>query len=148
EIKKLMTEFILWDLWYFTLNRTEDQPISVILDEAQNLDFSDSSPAYKILREGRKFGWSAWFATQSFSGFHRDEMSALDNAATKIYFNPPESEVGLISKRLGLEYQEVLRYLKKGECLVSGQFINVNQVLERETHTVNVPAMSERKISN
>src|SRR5699024_3950516 len=116
--------------------------------DAQNVDFSDSSPAYKILREGRKFGCSAWFATQSFSGFHRDEMSALDNAATKIYFNPTESVVGLISTRLGLEYQEVLRYLKKEGFLVSIQFINVNQILKRETHTVNVPAMSERKISN
>src|SRR5699024_11868529 len=59
EIKRLLAEFILWDLWYYTQNRTKDQAIPVILDEAQNLDFSDGSPSAKILREGRKFGWSA-----------------------------------------------------------------------------------------
>lgn len=145
EIKKLMTEFILWDLWYFTLNRTKDQPISVVLDEAQNLDFSEASPANRILREGRKFGWSAWFATQSFSNFKKEEMAALDNTATKVYFNPAESEVGIIASRMGLDNQDVLRRLQKGQCLVSGQFESDGILSKPTKYIVQVPPMSERE---
>src|SRR5699024_595629 len=93
EIKRLLAEFILWDLWYYTQDRTKDQVIPVILDEAQNLDFSDGSPSAKILREGRKFGWSAWFATQTFNNFTKSELSIIDNAGTKVYFNPVETEI-------------------------------------------------------
>lgn len=36
----------------------------IILDEVQNLNFGSSSPAVKVLREGRKFGLTGIFATQ------------------------------------------------------------------------------------
>lgn len=145
EIKRLMTEFILWDLWYYTQNGTKDNSIPVILDEAQNLDFSKGSPAAKILREGRKFGWSAWFATQSFNNFNKDELSILDNAATKLYFNPAESEVRVLSSRIGNASQEELRMLQKGQCLVLGQFMQGDQSLGNPSyHIAKVPPMEER----
>ncbi|MGQ0512807.1 ATP-binding protein, partial [Bacillus sp. D-CC] len=145
EIKKLMAEFILWDLWYYTQNGTKDKPIPVILDEAQNLDFSDGSPSAKILREGRKFGWSAWFATQTFNNFSKDELSILDNAGTKVYFNPAESEVRVLANRIGRATPEELRMLQKGQCLVLGQFMQRDQKLSNPTyHIVKVPAMNTR----
>lgn len=145
EIKRLMAEFILWDIWYYTLDGTKDQAIPVVLDEAQNLDFSDGSPAAKILREGRKFGWSAWFATQTFSNFSKDELAIIDNAGTKIYFNPAESELRVIASRIGDASPEELRMLRKGQCLVMGQFMNANGSLGNPTHhVVKVPAMTER----
>lgn len=145
EIKKLMTEFILWDLWYYTQDGTKDKPIPVILDEAQNLDFSDGSPSAKILREGRKFGWSAWFATQSFNNFSKEELSILDNAGTKVYFNPAESEVRVLASRIGRATPEELRMLQKGQCIVLGQFMQRDQKLSNPTyHIVKVPAMNTR----
>ncbi|SIQ07690.1 DNA phosphorothioation-dependent restriction protein DptH [Bacillus cereus] len=145
EIKRLMTEFILWDLWYYTQNGTKDKPIPVVLDEAQNLDFSDGSPSAKILREGRKFGWSAWFATQTFNNFSKDELSILDNAGTKVYFNPAESEVRVLASRIGNATPEELRMLQKGQCLVLGQFMQRNQTLSKPMyHIVKVPPINSR----
>ena len=142
EIKRLMAEFILWDMWYYTLDGTKDKAIPVVLDEAQNLDFSDGSPAAKILREGRKFGWSAWFATQTFNNFSKEELSIIDNAGTKIYFNPAESELRVIAGRIGDATPEELRMLQKGQCLVMGQFMNASGALGNPTyHIVKVPAM-------
>lgn len=145
EIKRLMAEFILWDLWYYTQNGTKDKSIPVILDEAQNLDFADGSPSAKILREGRKFGWSAWFATQTFNNFSKDELSILDNAGTKVYFNPAESEVRVLASRIGNATPDELRMLQKGQCLVLGQFIQADQGLGNPSYNiVKVPAMNSR----
>ncbi len=145
EIKKLLTEFILWDLWYYRLSKTEDNPVAVVLDEAQNLSFDEGSPANLILREGRKFGWSAWFATQTFTNFSSDELSTLQGAATKIFFNPAENEVSSISRNLGGDFQESLRKLVKGQCLVNGQFTKEDETLsETLPYIVKVPPMDER----
>ena len=146
EIKKILTEFILWDLWYFRLSKTEKEPMGIVLDEAQNLAFGEGSPANLILREGRKFGWSAWFATQTFTNFSSEELSTLQGAATKVFFNPAESEVTSISRNLGGDYQEALRKLVKGQCLVAGQFMEENGTLSQsQVYVVSVPPMNERK---
>ncbi|PUB13379.1 DNA phosphorothioation-dependent restriction protein DptH [Paenisporosarcina sp. OV554] len=140
EIKRIMTEFILWDLWYYTQRGTKDKPIPVVLDEAQNLDFSDGSPTAKVLREGRKFGWSAMFATQTFSNFEKNELAILDNAGTKVYFNPAESELKVIANRIGNADIEDLRSLRKGQCMVLGQFMKSNGTMSNpEHHIVQVP---------
>ena len=145
ELKRLMAEFILWDIWYFTQNGSKDKPIPVVLDEAQNLSFADGSPAAKILREGRKFGWSAWFATQTFNNFSKDELSILDNAGTKVYFNPAESEVRVLAGRIGKATPEELRMLRKGQCLVLGQFARDDQSMGNPSyHIVKVPPMGDR----
>ena len=66
DMQVIITELMLWDLWYYsTKNGSKDKPFVVVLDEAQNLSHKDKSPSCKILTEGRKFGWSAWYATQS-----------------------------------------------------------------------------------
>lgn len=145
EIKKLMAEFILWDLWYYTQDGTKEKAIPVILDEAQNLDFSDGSPSAKILKEGRKFGWSAWFATQSFNNFRKEEMSTLDNAATKVYFKPAENELNTVASRVGNATPEELRMLQKGQCLVMGQFMQADMKLGNPAYNiVSVPALDSK----
>ncbi|TCI65747.1 DNA phosphorothioation-dependent restriction protein DptH [Exiguobacterium sp. SH0S1] len=143
EIKKLLAEFILWDLWYYSLSGSESRPMPVILDEAQNLSFRKGSPSEKILREGRKFGWSAWFATQSFSNFDKEELAILDNAATKIYFAPADSELKVIANRIGAVSLEDLRGLKKAHCLAVGQYkINAEELSNQEHHHLKVPPMN------
>ena len=42
DIQKIISELILWDLWYYKLSTgSEDKPFIVVLDEAQNLDYMD-----------------------------------------------------------------------------------------------------------
>lgn len=126
DIQRIITEFILWDLWYYKKNTgSKDKPFIVVLDEAHNLDFSEKSPCSSILVQGRNFGWSGWFATQSIKGNMKpDEISKFDNADERIYFHP--TDVSTIAKDLSHDnedrkrYEKELSQLTKGYCIVQG----------------------------
>ncbi|WP_240338336.1 DNA phosphorothioation-dependent restriction protein DptH [Peribacillus alkalitolerans] len=128
DVQKMITEFILWDLWYYKLQHgNKNLPFPVILDESQRLDFSSDSPSAKILVEGRKFGWSGWFATQFLKGgFSTDQVSRLQNSSVKIFFAPMENEVNSIASSITQdpaqrkEWESRLTNLRKGQCIVYG----------------------------
>ncbi|WP_379969621.1 DNA phosphorothioation-dependent restriction protein DptH [Ectobacillus sp. sgz5001026] len=144
NIKKLMTELLLWEIWYYAQRGNEEQPLPIVLDEAQNLSFKSGSPSDKILREGRKFGISAWFATQSFVNFKPAEMSSLENATTSIYFHPIDSDFKGVSEKLYLEKRDLvlLHDLGKGECFVRGKFLLSTGELSKQTiKMIKVPPM-------
>ncbi|MEH6941042.1 DNA phosphorothioation-dependent restriction protein DptH [Bacillus sp. JJ722] len=144
NIKKLMTELLLWEIWYYAQRGNEEQPLPVVLDEAQNLSFKSGSPSDKILREGRKFGITAWFATQSFVNFKPAEMAALENATTSIYFHPIDSDFKGVSEKLYLDKRELvlLHGLGKGECFVRGKFLLSTGELSKQTiKMIKVPPM-------
>ena len=153
DIQKIITEMILWDLWnYKQQNGDKDNPFVVVLDEAQNLDFSDNSPATKILTEGRKFGWSGWFATQSISAqMNKNEIKRLQNAEEKIYFHPSEDDVTYIAGTLTKdnkarkELEQRLLELKKGQCIVHGPMKKDDGELEPPKPTiVDISPLEER----
>lgn len=130
DIQRVISELILWDLWYYKANSgSEDKPFIVVLDEAHNLDFGSDSPCSKILTEGRKFGWSGWFATQSLKGSMKpEEIAKLANAEEKIYFHP--TDISAIAKELSennddrRRYERELSQLNKGFCIVQGTTMN------------------------
>lgn len=149
----LLTEFVLWDLWNYSLREgTKDIPLTVVMDEAQNLDHRENSPSAKILTEGRKFGWSGWYATQIVkSQFDKDEVARLQNTGQKVYFLPPDDEIPGIAKNLEDErydrsYWEMkLRSLRKGQCIVHGPHLQSDGTLSRsEPVVVNVSSLEER----
>lgn len=151
EIQNIITEMILWDLWYYKSSfGTKNNPFAVVLDEAQNLDFSNESPCAKILHEGRKFGWSGWFATQFLKGkMSTGAIGMLQNAAEKIYFNPPETSVDTIAKTLTKDSSEKknwetkLSNLKKGQCIVYGPRMENGKLLSPTPVVVDVSALSK-----
>ena len=102
----------------------------MVLDEAQNLSHKQNSPSAAILTEGRKFGWSAWFATQSLKILKDDEIIRLLQASTKLYFKPTDEEIKKISKQLdptdGDIWLASLNNLKKGQCIVVGDRTGLN----------------------
>lgn len=133
DIQKIITEFILWDLWnYKSLHGSEDKPFNVILDEAQNLDYKDDSPCIKILKEGRKKGWSVWFATQSIKGLMKNaEVNPFNNANQTIYFHPADNVKNIAGEFTTNNqdknyWAEKLSSLKKGECISVGPVINMD----------------------
>ena len=139
DVQKIISELILWDLWSYKLQHgSKDNPFVVVLDESHNLDFGSNSPCSKILQEGRKFGWSAIFATQSVKNvFKNDEIAKLDNVEEKIFFHPTDSSTKTIvdtisynakSKR---EWESKLLGLNKGQCIVYAQLKNENGQLEK-----------------
>ncbi|MFY4775833.1 DNA phosphorothioation-dependent restriction protein DptH [Metabacillus sp. RGM 3146] len=153
DVQLIITEFILWDLWNYSVkNGTKNKPMPVIMDEAQNLDHTEKSPSARILTEGRKFGWSAWYATQFLkSQLDADELARLQNSSQKIYFSPPEQEISHIASNLSKEPSErklwegKLSSLKKGQCIVHGPLLKENGELSNPTITVvDIIPLSER----
>jgi DNA phosphorothioation-dependent restriction protein DptH len=154
DVQLIITELILWDLWYYTVqNGSKDKPFSVILDEAQNLDFGDNSPYTRILTEGRKFGWSGWFATQFIKGqMNTSEINRLQNAAHKIYFAPPDEEITYIANALSSNLDEKkylereLMRLQKGECISYGPNKTLNNTLRNSIEKVKITALTDRTV--
>ncbi len=129
EIQVIITEMMLWDAWHYNKKYgNKDTPFVVVLDEAQNLSHKEGSPSAMILTEGRKFGWSAWFATQFLKAqLSDDEINRLQQAAFRVYFKPTDDELVSISKQLdptpqgSANWLNQLRNLQKGQCIVAGE---------------------------
>ena len=152
NIQQVIVEFILWDIYnYTTINGNKNMVFPVLLDEMQNLNHKSNSPTGKIMREGRKFGWSTWLATQSLSSLQtgNSDVSHIYNAATQIHFSPPENQVKEISKLLSSdnqkrkEWESRLSLLQKGECVVSG-YVKVNEELKKTTEIIKITSLEER----
>lgn len=153
DIQKVISEFILWDLWYYKKNTggSKDKPFIVVLDEAHNLDFSEKSPCSFILIQGRNFGWSGWFATQSIKGNMKpDEISKFDNADEKIYFHP--TDVSDIAKELSQDnedrkrYEKELSQLTNGHCIVQGAAVDSDgKLYYQKPITVKVDKIDNEK---
>lgn len=151
-IQQVITEFLLWDIYnYSTRNGHKNISIPVLLDEMQNLNHKNNSPTGKIMREGRKFGWSSWLATQSLSSLQSGghDLSHIYNAATQIHFAAPENQLRTISSLLSndkdvrQEWESKLSTLQKGECVVSG-YSNINNELVRTTEIVKITSLDDR----
>ena len=131
EMQVIITELMLWDAWYYTKKfGNKDKPFVVVLDEAQNLSHKKSSPSAVILTEGRKFGWSAWFATQSLKILKEDEVTRLLQAAFKLYFRPTDDEIVKTARQLDptgeSNWTAEVKGLKKGQCIVAGERLKDN----------------------
>lgn len=151
QIQNTMIEFLLWDLFYHSQTKKDGTIYPIFLDEIQNLNFSSSSPTVKILREGRKFGWSGIFATQAMSSI-KGEVDALYNAAEQIHFLPPEDQVSSLAGYIAPNAKEKnifearLTRLKKGQCIMSGpildtdldtkNLINTNKMISIDVNTL------------
>jgi DNA phosphorothioation-dependent restriction protein DptH len=134
ELQVVITEIMLWDAWHYNKKYgNKDKPFVVILDEAQNLSHKANSPSAKILTEGRKFGWSAWFATQFLKPQLDDsEINRLQQSAVRVYFKPADNDLAITAKQLGpttngaSNWAEQLRNLQKGQCIVAGERKKLN----------------------
>lgn len=152
EIQKIITEFLLWDLYNFTEREGDkNSPIPVLLDEMQNLNHKESSPTTKILKEGRKFGWSSWLATQSINSIKNSggDTAALYTAALQIHFAPPEDQITNVSRTIATDKNSRLRIenqlssLSKGQCMVNG-YAMVNDELKKVTEVLDITPLEER----
>jgi hypothetical protein len=125
----------------------------LFLDEAQNLDQSETSPSARILTEGRKFGWSGLFATQTLQNpITKDAITRFQNASQKVHFLPPEGDNKNIASFLSPESDEQktwatkLSKLAKGQCVVVGSNRQQDGTLgSKSKHVIDVTPLNERK---
>jgi DNA phosphorothioation-dependent restriction protein DptH len=123
QTQKVVTEFLLWDLYHHLLRRGP-RPLDrfCILDEAHNLCFQDNSPVDKLIREARKFGLGIILASQQPTDFGK---TVFANTASKLIFQTMDENHRLarqLAKKCA-DYaepsflsQEMAR-LQKGEAL-------------------------------
>ena len=148
----MLTELLLWDFWNFMQsNGRENEPVVVVLDEAQNLNHQSSSPSGKILTEGRKFGISGWYATQFMKGqLKEDEIQCLQQASQKLYFCPPENGVMEVAKNIASDRSEQndwaakLKKLRKGECVTCGSMVRGESLSKYPPRTIHITSLQER----
>lgn len=153
NVQLIITEFILWDLWNYSVRfGNKNNPMPVIMDEAQNLDHTEKSPSARILTEGRKFGWSGWYATQFLkSQLSSDELARLQNSSQKVYFSPPEQELSHIASGLSKDpnekkqWEKKLSEIKKGQCVVHGPILdNFGELTNPTINVVDITPLSKR----
>ena len=148
----LLTELLLWDIWnYCVKNGNEEHPFVIVLDEAQNLSHDAESPSAKFLTEGRKFGISAWYATQFMKPqLSDDEIQRLQQAGQKLYFCPPDDGVMTVAKNIDIDAQGAkewapkLKALKKGECVTCGNMVRNGKWSKYDPRIIKVTSLQER----
>ena len=152
DVQVLLTEILLWDIWNFCVKTgSEDKPLVLVMDEAQNLSHKEKSPSAKILTEGRKFGISGWYATQFMKPqLSDDEIQRLQQSGQKLYFCPPDDGVDTVAKNLDTtsqgkaEWSSKLKKLRKGECVSSGNMVIRGTLQKYPPRTIKVISLQER----
>ena len=156
DIQRLITEFVLWDLYdYATTHGGKDSPLPIVLDEIQNLDHRSDAPLEKLLREGRKFGISLLLATQTLSGFAGDARDRLFQAAHKLFFAPAGTEVRRFADLLKdsvpdsdrENWVDRLSSLQKGECLSLGPHITPGSGLKNRVVSIKITPLEDRFVT-
>jgi DNA phosphorothioation-dependent restriction protein DptH len=154
DIQKMVTEFVLWDLWDYAQNTgSKNRPIPIVLDEIQNLDHSSDSPIDKMLREGRKFGLSMILATQTTSQFNQEQRDRLFQAGHKLFFKPATTEIDrfahlLTQSTTGVskaDWGQRLASLEKGQCWSLGPVLKSGGTFKEEAVLVNVTSLEQRR---
>lgn len=153
EIQRMVTEFVLWDLWDYAQNAgNKDRPLPIVLDEIQNLDHGSDSPIDKMLREGRKFGIALILATQTTSNFNAEQRDRLFQAGHKLFFKPAETETGRITDILSkatpgvsrADWADRLARLEKGQCWSLGPSPQPNGAFKQTATQVKITALEQR----
>lgn len=107
-------------------NKYLREPVTIVIDEFQNLSVKKRSTLTDILREGRKYKLDLLLSTQSLAVFSSDTIAALNQAATRLYFRPSLSDVRKTAAEIDSQNQErwtlILKRLKVGEALSVGDF--------------------------
>jgi DNA phosphorothioation-dependent restriction protein DptH len=121
--QRLLVELSLADIWGQRLRKQDAQiPTVIVLDECQKYKFKPDNYTTNLLREGRKYQMSGWFASQWISD--DETLAALEQAALRAYFRPEPSNVQKLAKRLAAGDKDMTKtYEKHLSRLRVGQFL-------------------------
>lgn len=133
EIQKCrLSSFFLSVIWTNARCRRKSEEVkefefdAVLLDEFQHIALKKDSSFNAILREGRKFGFSAILCTQCLNDRKKDELSALMQVGTVLLFRPTENEIKLLMDMFHLgEYRvwkKILLELDVGQAILIGSY--------------------------
>lgn len=143
---RLITEFILWDLYgHLQSKGKKTDPKVIVLDEVQDLDHKEGSPLSKYLREGRKFGLSLMLATQTMSNMRKDERDRMFNAEHKLFFRPADTELKAFAEIAALATrQKVDDWIRKLSSLAKGECYSIGRILDQAGEKLVLRALKIR----
>lgn len=124
--QRVFAELLLSNFWHYKiLTRDEsEEELVFVLDECQNFSFREGSICWQFLREGRKYGISLLLSTQTLANFPPDVRATLDQAATKLIFQPAVSDVRHCLKQLctdkPLFWEKLMKTLSVGTAITYG----------------------------
>lgn len=118
----LVTELLLSDLWAEKLQAQQEVCHTVVLlDECQRFSFSETSMLVRILREGRKYHFNGWFASQWID--NKVANQAMNQAALRAYFFPGDRNVRSLATMLCPDANRIKQYEMLVRSLSVGQFL-------------------------
>lgn len=123
----MFTELILSDLWGEIIKGHLGKFL-ICLDEIHNLNLNSGSAVHKMLRESRKYGVAMLLSTQFVGNLKDREVKlALEQAAQRVFFRPPESNLLSIARSIDAEnrkkWQGILQGLGVFEYIFAGNGI-------------------------
>lgn len=124
--RNAISEFLLFLLWdEARQSDLQSKYDFLILDEFQSLRMDNRSVLYQILREGRKFSFNVFLATQYVSQYRRDQLSVLTQVATVFLFQQTDKERDSVCRLFSLEkstWEKRMLRLKIGEAILIGHY--------------------------
>ena len=142
----VMAQFLLFDLWSEKISAAQTScPVVVVLDECQRLTFAESSIINRILREGRKYQFSGWFASQWMED--KAAVEALNQAALQAYFFPGNEHIRALARRISRNVKSAGDSEKLVRSLRVGEFIYIDKYGHPVVACVPNDLMTDRSIS-
>lgn len=143
--QKILVEIFLSALWKKQRQEgVEDaKPLTVALDEFQMLNFGKGAILAELLTESRKYKFNLILATQTLARFNKTQLALLDQAATKLFFQPAKSDVLTIAKMIDRSNEKywcnILENLKVGQAVATGELksLSTNRGLKKGLLTVS-----------
>lgn len=123
--RSFLTEVLMSLFWQEVRSGNKKADI-VLLDEFQNISVLPGSTVSSILREGRKFGISAYLSTQFLGNFDKEAVDTLMQAGNILFFRPTEKETkqiaDLIDSNQIANWRKLLGNLQIGEGVIKGRY--------------------------
>lgn len=137
----------------FHRNMANDKKLFVLVDEFQNMDYSQKSVMGKCLTEGQKYKVYMVLATQFLLGkFSEPVISQFKQGGFQMYFRLTEEEAHVVSRQLAYNVEEqrrikkVLCTLSQGHFLLKGlHSIGANESTTEQLRVVEVKQEVKKK---
>ena len=126
-MRQLMIELLLRVIWDSRTSTAagNPNPLILLLDECQNLNWRKDGMPVRILREGRKFEIGGWFASQWVE--NECAKAALREAAVQMHFRQDQDAATKLARTLASNNREKReRYTRLIRSLPRGSFIVEN----------------------
>lgn len=126
KTQKRVVEIILSVLWrQMRVKGCGDKRFTLVLDEFQNLDFSQDSVLFQMLTEVRKYGVDLLLSTQTLTIFSKKELAIVNQASTKLFFRQSSTDSKKVADLIDLNNKEkwisILAHLRVGQAVAVGE---------------------------